>query len=224
MIVLKKRPVKEFIQSCLFFLLVIFLVASGDWLICRKTWPDRLTARIFANLEIAQCDKGCEFKNSQIATEYSELLAYQDLRQSLIDIRESNSTLRDVYLMVKKANWIYFSVDGHPVVVSDYRIPGTFYESPPPGLFDVFTSGNSQVIGPYTDNYGTFISGYAAIYDQARTTVVGVLGIDIDATSSQRLLGIQAGQLWIHNLGFAIFIGYFAVRQKNWEVPNALIQ
>ena len=129
-----------------------------------------------------------EFKTLSADLTDVTLPGYVNLRQKLVDIKELDSHLRDVYLMVKKADWVYFAVDSLLYKDSDYRVPRLLYRNPPAALFDVFSNGNLQVIGPYSDEYGTFVSGYAAIRDVRSNTVVGVLGLDTDAVAMQTFI------------------------------------
>ncbi len=90
-------------------------------------------------------------------------------------------------------------------------------------LFDVFSSGNTQVIGPYSDEYGAFVSGYAAIIDVQSNTVIGVLGMDTNAGDMQSLIAkYRLVTFAITLLAFLIFIGYFSVRERSWETAQRI--
>jgi signal transduction histidine kinase/ActR/RegA family two-component response regulator len=57
------------------------------------------------------------------------------------------------------------------------------YEEPNPLLWRTLTAGTLEVsTEPYTDEFGTFISGFAPIRDQAGR-VVGAAGVDLDAST-----------------------------------------
>ncbi len=164
-----------------------------------------------------------EFKTLNADLEDVTLPGYVSLRQKLIDIKESDDQLRDVYLMVKKADWVYFAVDGLLYKDSNYRVPRLLYRNPPAMLFDVFSSGNTQVIGPYSDEYGAFVSGYAPIIDVRSNTVIGVLGIDTNAAEMQTLIAkYRLVTFTITLLIFFIFIGYFSVRERSWETAQRI--
>src|SRR5450756_1043413 len=99
--------------------------------------------------------------------------------------------VRWVYLMGLRAGDIVFTVDGIPLDDPGHVEPGTVYEEPPRGLFEVFTSGGDTTVGPYTDEYGTFVSAFVPIRDPVDRRVVGALRLDITATQ------------WVHSLALA---------------------
>ena len=72
-----------------------------------------------------------EFKTLSADLTDVTLPGYVSLRQKLIDIKEADSHLRDVYLMIKKADWVYFAVDSLLYKDSNYRVPRLLYRSPP---------------------------------------------------------------------------------------------
>lgn len=59
--------------------------------------------------------------------------------------------------------------------------PGTVYQKPPSGLSDVFQDGQPRVLGPYTDEYGDFVSAYAPILDPHSSRLLMITAIDIPA-------------------------------------------
>ncbi len=59
--------------------------------------------------------------------------------------------------------------------------PGTVYLEPHRNFIKVFKDALPGVIGPYTDEYGTFVSGYAPVLDPRSGDVIMVVGIDLSA-------------------------------------------
>ena len=59
--------------------------------------------------------------------------------------------------------------------------PGTVYEKPLPGVQEIFNTGKPYVIGPYTDEYGTFVSAVAPVTDPQSGKVLMIVGIDVPA-------------------------------------------
>ena len=145
------------------------------------------------------------------------------MRQKLIDIKQADSHLRDVYLMVKKADWIYFAVDSLLYKDSKYRVPRLLYQNPPAALFDVFSNGDMQVVGPYSDEYGSFVSGYAPIIDVRSNKLIGVLGLDTDAVVVQTFIANYRLVTFSIMLPiFLIFVGFFSVRDKSWRTSRRI--
>ena len=59
--------------------------------------------------------------------------------------------------------------------------PGTVYESATPQDWAAFEFGTPYVDGPYTDEYGTFISAIYPVHDPTTGDVLMVIGMDITA-------------------------------------------
>jgi PAS domain S-box-containing protein len=57
--------------------------------------------------------------------------------------------------------------------------PGTKYENPPEETLALFRGGKPFVLGPYTDEYGTFVGGFAPVFDPATSKILMVVGMDI---------------------------------------------
>jgi PAS domain S-box-containing protein len=109
---------------------------------------------------------------------------YERLREQLSLMTGSSDDIRWLYLMALKDGEILFTVDGIAPDDPGHAEPGTPYEEPPPGLSSVFGgSGRGLVVGPYTDEYGTFVSAFAPIRERADDRVLGVLGVDVDASA-----------------------------------------
>ena len=109
---------------------------------------------------------------------------YERLREQLALMTESEEDIRWLYLMALKGGEILFTADGIPLDDPGHADPGTPYEEPPPGLAPVFeASSRGVVVGPYTDEYGTFVSAFTPIREGGDGAVVGVLGVDVDASA-----------------------------------------
>jgi GAF domain-containing protein/HAMP domain-containing protein len=109
---------------------------------------------------------------------------FQKIREQNLKIRNSDPDLRFVYTMRKDAEGIYFVVDAGFPSEDGYSPLGTRYEEPGPALVENFDSMTRTVLEPdfYTDEYGTFLSGYTPILNAAGQRV-GVLGVDITANT-----------------------------------------
>ena len=110
-------------------------------------------------------------------------VAYEALRTQLADIAAVSDDIRWAYLMKETGGGeVVFTVDGVPDEVSGHAEPGTPYEEPPPELAEVFRSGRGIVVGPYSDEWGTFVSGFSPVRDLTSGRVIGVLGLDEEAS------------------------------------------
>ncbi len=114
---------------------------------------------------------------------------YLKLKEQLASIRSGNSKCRFVYLMGRKLNGeIFFFVDDRPVGDKEEAPAGMIYQDVPDGFRHIFDTGLTDTVGPFTDQWGHFVSGAAPIIDPKTGAVRAVLGLDVSATSWKRIL------------------------------------
>ena len=86
-----------------------------------------------------------------------------------------------IYSMKKRKGRIIFGPESIPAGDPLASLPGTVYKNPPDELLGVFTTHQPVVVGPFTDEYGTFISAFVLVPDTAVGTEPIVIGLDIKA-------------------------------------------
>ncbi len=158
-------------------------------------------------------------------TSDAKLPEYHLLRGQLLAMGMSNPQFRWLYLMSLRGGKILFTVDSVPVGVYGHGEPGeeADYQQPPPELFAVFTGGGAVTVGPYTDEWGTFLSGFSPIRDASTGRVVGVLGIDIDAADWRRTITkYRLASICITLLVALMAMGFFTARLRAWENAQRL--
>ena len=141
------------------------------------------------------------------------------IREQNLKIRRADRELRFVYTMRKDEQGIYFVVDAGLPSETGYSPYGTRYEQPGPGLVENFDSMTNTVLEPdfYSDEYGTFLSGYTPIFTSTGERV-GVLGVDITANTilaqeqayRNRLITIFFGTLFLLVILAIFFANYLA--------------
>ena len=124
-------------------------------------------------------------------------VAYKRMLRQLTRIRLTNKDLRFIYLVgfdpAKRD--VIILLDTESPTSDDYAPPGEVYTEAPEALRMVFTSGRASLVGPYTDRWGNWVSGFSPIKDEYGA-ILGVVGMDIDARklrtaiASSRLTGI----------------------------------
>lgn len=122
---------------------------------------------------------------------------FQQIMQQLTKIRLANPDLRFVYVVQMRLpeREVVFALDTEPPTSEDYVDPGEVYTEAPEELKAIFTSGRADLVGPYEDRWGTWISGLAPVKDPMGA-IVGVVGMDIRAkaykasVAASRLVGI----------------------------------
>jgi len=106
---------------------------------------------------------------------------YEELRTKIQRIKVVNPDCRFVYLMGVKDGHEIFLVDAEPKGSKDYSTPGDVYPDATPQEIADFWKGRARVYEPYTDSWGTWVSGVAFIRDPGTGIVLAMLGMDIDA-------------------------------------------
>ena len=109
---------------------------------------------------------------------------FEKINQQNLKIKRADSDLIFVYTMRKDEKGIYFVVDAGLPGEPDISEFGERYLEPGPLLVEKFESLNRTMLEPdfYTDEYGTFLSGYTPIFTSDGKQV-GVLGVDISANT-----------------------------------------
>jgi hypothetical protein len=82
--------------------------------------------------------------------------------------------------------------------------PGTVYQEPSPEDFAVFQSGRPTTTGPFTDEYGTFVTALAPVLDPRSGEVLMVVGLDLPTAEWQaRLVPVAATSINPRTRGWA---------------------
>src|SRR6266498_2503858 len=110
---------------------------------------------------------------------------YNKIKQSMINVREKNSDARFIYLMGFRNNNLFFYADSEPSNSKDYSAPGDIYKDASALKLKNAFAGIPFVEGPYTDIWGTWISGYAPVFDyeSREKKLLATVGIDISANT-----------------------------------------
>jgi PAS domain S-box-containing protein len=116
------------------------------------------------------------------------------IKEVVVQIRNANHDCRFAYLIGKRDNKIFFYLDSEPPSSKDYSAPGSLWEKYPPGLLTTLYKGADTVDGPYTDEWGTWISGFSPIKDLKTGNIVAVFGFDINAVIWQNYISKERTQ------------------------------
>lgn len=125
---------------------------------------------------------------------------------SKINLVFRESGIDSIYVMKVRNNEIYFLVDSVLTTDKRYSAPGDLYQEPPAEIFQVIKSGVKLKAGPYTDEYGTFISYFAPIKVFSTEEIVGVMGVDMDYSIYQNKIYLASVYFIIIVLGTYIFL------------------
>ncbi len=107
--------------------------------------------------------------------------AYERLREQMIHEAKMIPNARWVYSMTERDNQIIFGPDSVALDDQQYTPPGDSYQKPPEELWKAFKQTRLVTVGPYTDEWGTFVSAFVPVLDPYSGRVLMVVGIDIKA-------------------------------------------
>lgn len=125
---------------------------------------------------------------SQVATlagSEADLAAplYRRIKEQLVSSRRLYPMCRFLYIMRRTPEGhIIFLADSEPPDSEHYSPPGQVYEEATEDFRQVFRTGHAGTEGPIRDRWGTWVSSSVPLFHPLSDRVVGVLGMDIDAT------------------------------------------
>jgi diguanylate cyclase (GGDEF)-like protein len=118
--------------------------------------------------------------------------AFEHLREQMIASGQNimgswapEMTYLGIYSIAMRGGTIVFGPEN--IDESDPRAskPGAVYRRPPAGILDLVKSDRGFTKGPYTDEYGTYVSAFAPVLDPHSGEMLMVVGMDIEALDWQ---------------------------------------
>ncbi len=220
-------PMRRAVYRCIAsFLLICLIVGLGL----------TVTERI-ANLEK---EGYLDVRKAQVATaaaaiEYSDVQSlkgdesdfvspvYEKLRSKLVRIRQSDKSIRFVYLMRPKGNKLIFLVDAEEPSSPDFSPPGQVYKETSREDIEVFQNEKwpqPSIEEGEKDRWGTWLSSTAYINDPEGKPVA-FLGTDVDFTDALAGVGRikYIGRL-LTSLAALLFL-ILAVQHITWSYGRA---
>jgi signal transduction histidine kinase/CHASE1-domain containing sensor protein len=105
---------------------------------------------------------------------------------------------RGIYSMALRDDSLVFGPENYADNDPMASMPGTVYQKPSIEDYKIFNTGKPIVIGPKTDEYGTFISALAPVYDPRTSEVLMTIGIDFMSDDWQAAINAtQYGPMFI---------------------------
>ena len=100
--------------------------------------------------------------------------------------------------------------------------PGTAYRKPSPKIWGIFNTGQALTIGPYTDEFGDFVSALAPVRDPLNGRVLVVIGVDIEAAKwkSQVMRSRFMAILGVLALSLLVMAGALLLKMRAWLPPE----
>jgi PAS domain S-box-containing protein len=137
--------------------------------IARAVTPDNIKALSFTERDSEQP----EFIRLR-----EQLTAYQ----TLVDCR-------GIYTLAMRDGQLIFGPESYAADDPQASPPGTLYEQPTPQTFEIFETGRAYTEGPYSDEYGVFVSAMAPVLDPRTGEVLMAVGLDINAAAWRSAVG-----------------------------------
>ncbi|MDZ4197951.1 MAG: PAS domain S-box protein, partial [Kiritimatiellia bacterium] len=107
---------------------------------------------------------------------------YLRLKEQLARMRAARPRLRFAYVMGRRPDGaIFLFVDSEASDSPDYSPPGDLFEEAPEAIRQVFVTRQPVTVGPVTDRWGTWISGFVPVLDPETDECIAVFGLDVDA-------------------------------------------
>jgi PAS domain S-box-containing protein len=124
---------------------------------------------------------------------------------------------RDLYSMIMRGNEIVFGPENLKEKDPQASPPGTLYIKPPEKLRSVFQTRKGITVGPYTDEYGTFVSAFAPVISRDTGKVVLVIGMDVEAADWKWEVASDAALPIILTI-FLVLLLMFSIHSRNTQM------
>lgn len=207
------------------FLISFFIVAGGyHFSLLLGRAADRQLREELKNAagDIVQALDINAVKKLAFAPEDEYLPEYRRISSQMAKITEYPGLgFRKVYTLKSKPGGFFFGPEGYRKNSSFFATPGTLYKKPPPLLEDVFLKKIPLSAGPYSDEYGRFISGFAPLIDPITGEVVVAVGVDADISVwKSRVFREQAFGMVFTLLLLTVFFAGKALLSLRMKLPE----
>jgi PAS domain S-box-containing protein len=165
---------------------IVFLVLSIGWgFFFSQESKNRLDSKMRTQLlkkaeDLAAAIDPELIKSLSFTLADRENESFQLIRKHLVAFAKFINQ-RTIYSMVLRNGEIIFGPENLAENDSFASPPGTKYEKPPETLWQVFKEKKSATFGPYTDEYGTFVSAFAPVIDPNTGKLLLIVGFDTPA-------------------------------------------
>ncbi|MFH0960675.1 MAG: cache domain-containing protein, partial [Pseudomonadota bacterium] len=131
-----------------------------------------------------------------------------------------------LYSMALRHGGLVFGPESYPEDHQMASPPGTPYKEPPEEFLKVFEDKRPVTVGPFTDEYETFVSAAAPVLDPVSGNVIMVLGLDILAHDwEKRVDGARLEPMVATSVVLLILLGAaLAVRWRNRQRSHKDLQ
>jgi methyl-accepting chemotaxis protein len=170
-------------------------------------------------VSIAATQINADEHSKLLVAEDQKSVGYQNIFTGLMKARKAGDRVAGFYTMRQSSDGkIYFVVD----TSDDPAAIGDLYPSPGPALEQSFATMKSTVVenDVYTDEWGTWLSGYAPIF-RSDGTREAILGMDIEAgiiLNEKRNLLVQSILAFLVLSAISSFLGWLFARSLSKRI------
>ncbi len=220
------------------FVLLVSIISAASFVLTVRAANDTILQNLreqmqsLASVSASQID-GTVVANLKPGDENTP--EFIGIRDKLLLMRKDNKSVIYSYIMkLTSTNKLAFVVDDTYGIQQDAAKIGDAYQSNNPSTAEQdFKEITAGLNGPasasalYTDNWGTFLSGYAPVRD-ASGKAVAILGVDMTADQTLAKEGFLTDSIYIiFGIGIlisALFVTYFAfsIRRDIRGITNVI--
>ncbi|MBU1108552.1 MAG: response regulator [Candidatus Riflebacteria bacterium] len=189
---LSQRSTRDIIFRRLMFPFLLPVLFVAGWF--ATEWNGNLADESFRRdilrlgVSIAQTINPDRIRLLDFSLEDRNNEAFIRLREQLTSFGMQKKGLRGIYTMALRDDNLIFGPENYDVNDPQASPPGTVYEQPDPGVYEVFATSRPVVVGPFVDEYGSFVSAFAPVIDGKSGEVAMVVGIDAIANDWRLLV------------------------------------
>lgn len=161
------------------------LLITGCWLANRQAQLSStahrktILAQATAIARIINADRVMELTFTEADRAHG---AFQRMREQMTAYAEA-MRFRGLYSMALRDGELIFGPESLAEADPLASPPGTLYRKPPEAIWEVLRTKEPRTTGPYTDEYGSFVSAFAPVLNRRTGEVILVLGIDVEAST-----------------------------------------
>jgi PAS domain S-box-containing protein len=129
--------------------------------------------------------------------------------------------LHGIYTLNQQNGQFVFGPSSDPYGGSQAKILGDVYQSPPSNLVYIFFKKKPAVVGPYSSEFGEFVSAFAPVLDPRSGEILAFIGLDVDANEWRTTINnaIWAPAILVSILWLILLVGLASLHLRNKLSP-----
>jgi len=201
------------------FLLLFVILAVLCIIYINYTWTSQkntTNAHVMRSAETsAFLLDGEMLKNLKAIPEDESSVAYQNIKNRLINLIKFDKNIQFAYLYTQRNDKLYFMVDSEPIGSEDLSPPGQLFSEANVIDSKPFIDGRSVITEPVTDRWGTWISVLVPIKNPKTGKTFAVFGVDYPVEIFYRDAKSRTfTSVFISFLAILILIGFYRILNK----------